>query len=148
MRRSLLFAAAVLAMPLAGHAGPTTPKADPNSLIDHPAAGGVNVAGRWQVEGSLEGPDGAARATPVCDFQQTGGAISGKCKGPNAEGPASGVLAGKHVSWKWQPSPTTPIGASGTAWFQGDLGADGVIRGTWGADVLPGVKGEFTQTRK
>jgi hypothetical protein len=156
MKRLRLFLCiAIVAAPLASRAAPEPPRADPNGLIDHaPAvrpqvAGGADLSGVWQVRGSIdEAGSPRAQATPVCEFRQGDRTLTGHCKGPRAEGPASGVIAGRHVSWKWQASATSVIGVSGAAWFQGDLGADGVIRGTWSLDQLPGLKGEFTQTRK
>jgi hypothetical protein len=152
MNRSLALAATVaLLWPLAVRAaGPEGPKADPSGLIDHPGPNAAaNLAGRWQVQGSLStGVGTVAQATPVCDFKQAERTLSGTCKGPHAEGPVTGTIAGKHVSWNWQAKASTPIGLSSTAWFQGDLGADGVIRGSWRLEQLPGAKGEFTQTRK
>ena len=83
-----------------------------------------------------------------CEFRQGDRTLTGHCKGPHAEGPASGVIAGRHVSWTWKATATTVIGVSSAAWFQGDIGDDGVIRGTWSLEQLPGLKGAFTQTRK
>jgi len=151
MRRPILLAYMILvASPLVAQAaGPEHPRADPKSLIDHPGPAATNLAGRWQVQGSLDDGSGrAAQASPVCDFQQTDRTLAGRCKGPAAEGPVSGVIAGKHIAWKWQASATAALGVSSVARFEGDLGADGVVRGTWSLDQLPGVKGPFTQTRK
>ena len=58
------------------------------------------------------------------------------------------MIAGTHVTWKWRLSATTAVGATGTAWFQGDVGADGVMRGAWTFDQRPELKGEFTGTRR
>jgi hypothetical protein len=157
MTRALLpVCLAFLTAPFVAQAdGPDHPKADPNGLIDHsPAvrsqvAGGADLSGVWQIIGHIDdGGAPRAQASPVCEFKQGDRTLTGHCKGPHAEGPASGVIAGRHVSWKWQASATSLIGVSSAAWFQGDVGADGVIRGTWSLEQLPGLKGEFTQTRK
>jgi hypothetical protein len=132
-------------------ADPERPKLDHNSLVDHvpPPTGAAQLAGAWQIKGRIDyGGSPVAIAAPVCDFQQAGLTLSGTCTGPNAKGPLTGVVAGRHVSWKWTTSATTAVGTTGEAWFQGDLGDDGTVKGTWGVDVLPDLKGEFTQTRK
>jgi hypothetical protein len=154
MRPTAMLAALVLLAPWAAQAGEQpTPKVDPNSLIDHPSHGNAgkpsDLTGAWLVKGTMEDHGTpVAQAAPVCEFQQGDRTLSGTCRGPNAAGPASGVVAGTHVSWKWQLSATTAIGATGTAWFQGDVGPDGVMRGTWTLDQLPGLKGDFTGTRR
>jgi hypothetical protein len=149
MTPRLLLAALILTTPLAAQAAPPDhPKADPNGLIDHPGKA-ADLTGVWQVRGSIdEAGNPRAQATPVCEFRQGDRTLTGHCKGPHAEGPASGVIAGRHVSWTWKATATTVIGVSSAAWFQGDIGDDGVIRGTWSLEQLPGLKGAFTQTRK
>ena len=147
----IALAALLLAVPLVARAaGPDTPKADPHSLIDHPAPPGLDLSGGWQIKGDLsQGGVRVASATPACDFQQTNATLKGRCKGPNAEGPASGVVVGRgHVSWRWDATAKTLIGVSSIAYFEGDVGPDGVIRGTWKLSQAPDASGAFTQTRR
>src|SRR5689334_7291107 len=53
--------------------------------------------------------------TPTCTLTQTRAAITGSCKGPQAEGPVSGTITGKEVTFTWTRTalstgqPTAPI---------------------------------------
>ncbi|MGZ6014187.1 MAG: hypothetical protein ACXWKM_00445, partial [Phenylobacterium sp.] len=89
-----------------------------------------------------------AQATPLCEFHEASMRLSGTCKGSNSEGPATGAVVGSHVTWEWQANAVTAAGGSGTISFKGDMRGDGVIEGTWTADLLPGVTGKFTQRRQ
>jgi hypothetical protein len=118
------------------------------AVSQHPASA-ADLSGTWNVSatyishGALVGT-----ATPVCTFQQTGGRLSGTCKGPNGIGPAAGTVAGGSVAWQWDHTATTPYGATGAGRYRGTVGADGVIRGTATDTALPGVAGAFTQQRQ
>jgi hypothetical protein len=56
-------------------------------------------------------------------------------------------VAGQHVKWRWRHRPRIDIGLKGASTFEGDLGADGVIRGAWTFDGAPDAKGTFTAQR-
>src|SRR5512140_2206894 len=113
LKSSCLAAATLLALPAA--AQPQNP----------------DVSGAWQVSGEIAAPTGPLRAAPLCVFKQAGVQLSGTCEGPRAQGPATGSVAGRRVAWQWRATPKAIVGMNGTASFEGDLGADGVIRGTW-----------------
>jgi hypothetical protein len=112
------------------------------------AAQQADVAGQWAVTGEIVTGEAQVVAKPVCVFQQAGPKLTGNCKGPNAHGPATGSVAGQKLSWTWQLTPDTPIGASGSASFEGELGADHVIRGSWSFSGLPGATGKFTGEKR
>jgi hypothetical protein len=117
------------------------------------AAGGAaaqqaEVSGKWAVSGEIVTGEAQVIARPVCDFQQAGAKLTGSCKGPNAHGPATGSVAGQKVSWTWELTADTAIGANGTGRFEGELGADHVIRGTWSFSGLPGASGKFTGEKR
>jgi hypothetical protein len=112
------------------------------------AAQPADVSGQWAVAGEIVTGEAQVIARPVCVFQQAGPKLTGNCKGPNAHGPASGSVAGQKLNWTWELTPDTPIGASGSASFEGELGADHVIRGTWSFSGLPGASGKFTGEKK
>jgi hypothetical protein len=111
-------------------------------------AADANVTGAWAVEGRIEAAAGVAVARPDCAFQQTGAELTGSCKGPNAHGPAKGKVEGQKVSFRWETTSDTALGLTGSATFEGVLGADGVIRGAWSIAQLPGASGEFTAQRR
>jgi hypothetical protein len=127
-------------------------KADSNSLIERfPAqlAAAADLTGFWQITAQMEDQgQTVAQATPLCEFHEASMRLSGTCKGPNSEGPAIGAVVGNHVTWEWQAKALTAAGGSGTISFKGDIGSDGVIEGTWTADLLPGLTGKFTQRRQ
>lgn len=108
----------------------------------------ANVAGTWAISGRIEADGALAVARPQCVFQQAAGAVTGTCKGPNSHGSVTGTIAGEKVSFRLETIPDTDVGMHGLATFEGVLGADGVIRGTWTAAQLPGASGEFTAERK
>jgi len=117
------------------------------------AAGGsawaADVSGTWSVSATfVSGGRIVSTATPVCTFQQTGDRISGTCKGPNGLGPAAGTVEGGAVAWQWNHTATTPYGLTGSTGFRGELGADGVIRGTATSSNFPGLIGTFTEQRQ
>jgi hypothetical protein len=107
-----------------------------------------DLSGAWQVTGELSAGDQLARATPVCTFKQTGAQVAGACEGPRAQGPVTGSVAGRHVAWQWRSNPKTIIGMSGVSSFEGDLGADNVIHGTWTTSQISGAKGTFSAQRR
>ena len=72
------------------------------------AAGGaeaqtVNIAGTWNIQGSIQAGGVLFSATPTCTFEQVGGRLAGTCIGPNAAGPVTGEVSGKAVSWRLDP---------------------------------------------
>ena len=108
-----------------------------------------DLTGAWQITGDMSDKGKpVAKTTPVCDFHQVGPRLVGTCTGPNGLGAAMGTLSGRHVSWQWQVVAYTPIGASGTASFNGDVDPKGVIRGDWTFSSAPGLTGTFTQQRR
>jgi hypothetical protein len=107
----------------------------------------ADFSGNWQVTGHMTAPDGAiAQVAPVCSFHQDGDELKGECKGPNGEGPIEGTVDGRKIVWHWSHTATTSVGVTGTTYFHGIRGDDGVIRGTWTADWVPGT-GDFTGTK-
>ena len=108
----------------------------------------ADLSGAWQVTGEIRAGGTLVKATPLCSFRQAGAQLAGACDGPRAQGPARGAVAGSHVSWRWRGTPKTLVGVAGTASFEGDLGADGVIRGTWTTTQLGGEKGTFSAQRR
>jgi hypothetical protein len=96
-----------------------------------------NVRGQMNVNGQIAG------VAPVCALRQMGTQISGNCKGPAAVGPATGVANGDNITWQWTATATNPNGRNGIAVFQGTLGFDGVIRGSYTNSTIPGVTGTF-----
>jgi hypothetical protein len=108
----------------------------------------LDLTGAWQVTGELNAGEQVARATPVCTFKQTGAQVAGACEGPHAQGPVTGQVAGRHVSWQWRASPKTIVGMNGVASFEGDLGADNLIHGTWTTSQTSGTKGTFSAQRR
>jgi hypothetical protein len=107
----------------------------------------ADFSGNWSVAGHMSMPGGGwAQVSPVCKFQQSGGAISGYCKGPNGEGPAAGKEFGAKIVWHWDVTATTSLGRSGVVSFSGILGSDGIIRGTWITTAFPGYTGDYTGT--
>jgi hypothetical protein len=110
--------------------------------------GDLDLSGTWDVRGAIRMPGQAAvRTSPICEFQQADARLAGTCKGPNSLGTAAGKVEDGHVSWQWQARSYTPAGGSGLASFNGKVGSDNVIRGTWSFSGAPGLTGEFTQTR-
>jgi beta-lactamase regulating signal transducer with metallopeptidase domain len=109
----------------------------------------LDLSGAWDVRGAIRAPGQAVVGTaPTCEFQQAGSRLAGTCKGPNSLGTAAGKVEGGHVSWQWQATSYTPVGLSGLASFDGEIGPDDVVRGTWSFSGAPGLTGEFTQQRR
>ncbi len=107
----------------------------------------ADFSGTWAVSASITSHGRlVGTITPVCKFDQSGNELTGFCKGPNARGPASGIVNGRTLSWQWSTSATTTIGLSGFQTFQGRLYPDGVIRGVSRSSNLPGG-GTFTAQR-
>ena len=98
----------------------------------------------WNVHGQMEVNGRVAGVSPVCVLRQAGSQISGNCRGPAAEGPATGVANGDNITWQWTATATNSNGRNGIAVFQGTLGYDGVIRGSYTNSTIPGVTGTFT----
>ena len=111
-------------------------------LASASSAGAANFAGSWAVSGRIGNPV-VATSAPVCVFRQTGNAISGSCKGPNAIGSADGAVNGRTIAWRWHAIATNQVGLSGTVTYRGVWGSDGVIRGTWTHSRVRGY-GPFT----
>jgi len=111
-------------------------------------AASPDVSGVWRVRAHAE-VDGqtVAEARPDCVFHQEGSRLTGACKGPKSEGPITGTVDGAHVAWDWQAKAFAEGGATGLVSFKGDIGADGVMRGSWTGSVLPGLVGAFTGER-
>lgn len=107
----------------------------------------VDFSGPWAVSGQIVAGPVFAAVIPVCRFRQVGNQLSGHCRGPNAAGPAFGATNGFTISWQWQLHATTPIGVNGIAAFQGMLGPDNIIRGTWTSSAAPGASGPFSAHR-
>jgi len=107
----------------------------------------ANFSGPWSVNGQIVAGNLFTSIVPICTFQQVGNQLSGICKGPNSAGPASGAASGPNITWQWQLVPSNPIGLAGTATFQGTLGPDNVVRGSWTFSQIPYSSGPFTAQR-
>jgi hypothetical protein len=86
----------------------------------------------------------ATLVRPVCDFQQNGDQLTGARTGPNDAGSAVGLAVGGSETWQWRMVPTNNIGVAGISSFNGQLGPDHVVRGSWTFTGRPGVSGQFT----
>ncbi len=107
----------------------------------------ADLSGTWAVSSTIIAHGRVmGTATPICKFSQVGTQLNGFCKGPNARGPASGIVDGAALSWRWSTSATTAVGLSGVQSFRGRIYPDGVIRGTSRSSNLPG-RGTFTAQR-
>jgi hypothetical protein len=109
-------------------------------------AAAASFAGNWYVRGQLYYGRFFGQVNPVCTFRQSGSAISGECRGPNAVGPVSGSVNGNRILWQWRTTATTPIGTTGVITFHGTA-AGNEIQGTWTTSAAPGGVGTFKQTR-
>ncbi len=107
----------------------------------------ANFSGPWAVSGQIFLGNMVTIASPICTFRQLNNRLAGICRGPNGTGAASGLSDGLEISWQWRIVPTTPIGVAGVASFNGHLGPDNVIRGSWTISPWPGVSGQFTAQR-
>ena len=107
----------------------------------------VDFSGPWAVGGQIVAGPAFTQVTPICRFKQVANQLSGSCQGLNSGGPASGATNGPMISWQWQAQPLTPVGLGGVASFQGTLGPDNVIRGTWTFTAVPGASGSFSARR-
>ena len=106
-----------------------------------------DFSGPWSVSGQIVTSNMLTTVAPVCTFQQVRARLTGFCRGPNAAGPATGLVNGPTVSWQWQMNPTTPLGFGGVSTFRGSLGPDNVIRGSWNHSQLGYASGPFTAQR-
>ena len=127
----LMLAGAAVAVTLAGSA----------SAAD--MSGTWNISATYTSGGSIVGTD-----TPACTFQQSGNRISGTCKGPHAIGPLEGTTNGSSVSLQWNHTATNSGGVTGSSYYQGAAGSDGVIRGNASNSSIPGATGTFTAQRQ
>ncbi|HEX3466717.1 MAG TPA: hypothetical protein VHT05_01300 [Candidatus Elarobacter sp.] len=100
------------------------------------AASAASFAGTWTFTGTFVLKNASYVTAPVCVLRQTGNALAGSCKGPNAIGSANGVVSGRTIMLQWHA-----IGkkGSGVATMKGTWGADGVVRGTITSTQVPGV---------
>lgn len=106
----------------------------------------VNIAGTWDIQGSIQSGGVLFSATPTCTFEQVGARLAGTCIGPNAAGPVTGVVSGNAVSWTWTHHATDVVGNNGITNFNGAYIDAHLIRGTMtSSGVL--ARGTFTQTR-
>jgi len=108
----------------------------------------IDVSGPWSFVGDIKADGREALAKPQCTFKQSGDTLSGSCKGPNSSGPAIGKIEGQHVSWRWTHTPYTKAGLGGVSTFDGVVGADKSISGTWTYSGLPGASGSFSGQRQ
>jgi len=105
--------------------------------------------GTWQVHGEMRGPNGqvVAGIAPVCQLYQRGNQLSGQCTGPNARGPASGVVNGNDATmaatWEWTATASNSSGQSGVVVFYSRIDNDNVMRGTFTGSSQPGMTGTF-----
>ena len=103
----------------------------------------ADFTGTWSFSGQMMQGTLLLTVAPVCSLQQTGNQVAGTCKGPNAAGPATGLASGTNLSLQWMGTATDPLGRTGISVFQGTLGPDNVIRGSWTTSTMPGASGPF-----
>ncbi len=101
------------------------------------AASAASFAGTWTFTGTFAYRGASYVTAPVCVLRQSGNALAGSCKGPNAIGPANGSVNGRSIMLQWHATSTA--GRSGVATLKGTWGADGVVRGTITSTSAPGV---------
>lgn len=109
-----------------------------------------DFSGKWQVEFRTSSN---TRAMPLCIFEQKENRISGNCKGPHSEGPASGTVDGRSIEFTWRTgqgggnSGDGQMHSGGGIWkFTGTLGQDNSITGSGTAST--GETGQFTAKRQ
>lgn len=107
-------------------------------------ASAANFAGTWSFTGTFVGRGVTYTTAPVCVLRQSGNALAGTCKGPNAIGPANGTVNGRVIMLQWHA--TSNAGKSGVATMRGTMGADRVVRGTITSTSVSGV-GNLTGQR-
>ena len=101
------------------------------------AASAAGFAGTWSFTGTFTYRGSTYVTSPVCVLRQSGNALAGTCKGPNAIGPASGMVSGRSIMLQWHA--TNKTGHSGISTMRGTWGADGVVRGTITSTSTPGT---------
>ena len=91
------------------------------------SARAADLSGTWTITSKLW-------AEPhTCVLKQVANDLSGTCKGPQADGPAFGIVNGQEIRWAWQGIRFAD--QKRNAWdFVGRLNQDGTISGTliWG----------------
>jgi hypothetical protein len=107
----------------------------------------VDFSGPWAVNGQIVVGPVFTAILPICRFTQVANQLSGSCQGVSLGGPASGASNGPMISWQWQAQALNPLGVGGIASFQGTLGPDNIIRGTWTSTAVPGASGTFSAHR-
>jgi hypothetical protein len=113
------------------------------------SASAADLSGSWNISATyMSGGQIVGTDTPACTFQQSGNRISGTCKGPHAIGPLEGTTNGSSVSLQWNHTATNSGGVTGSSYYQGSAGADGVIRGNASNSSIPGATGTFTAQRQ
>jgi len=105
-----------------------------------------NVTGIWHVSGKIVDGNQTLKATPICNFMQSGERISGNCTSSNAAGPITGVVVGNSIEWTWQSHATSAPGVQGMTGFDGTIVKAGLIKGTM-TSTASTAKGTFTQIR-
>lgn len=114
-------------------------------------ASAADFAGKWQVEFRTSSQ---TSARPLCTFEQKDNRISGTCKGPHSEGPASGTVKGSKIEFTWKTGGAASrqenngqMQSGGGAWtFTGTLSDDHQITGDGTAPT--GETGRFTAKRQ
>ena len=81
----------------------------------------ANVAGSWKVVAQNG-------LSSECKFGQVGANLFGSCKGPSAEGTATGNVDGHQVHWRWQ-YVTHDDNSIGVFDFTGNLASANTITG-------------------
>lgn len=111
-----------------------------------------DLSGKWQIEFQT---NSNTSARPLCTFEQKDNQISGNCKGPHSEGPASGTVDGRRIEFTWKTGQPGSRGegngqmqSGGGVWtFAGTLGENNdVITGKGTAPT--GETGTFTAKRQ
>ena len=103
------------------------------------AAGSSDLTGNWAVHISVSGND----SDQECKFVQTGGKLTGTCKGPEKDLPITGTIEGNKLLWQYDSEYN---GSPLTVKFTATLDGSDKISGT--VDVDPfNVSGDFTATR-
>ena len=102
-------------------------------LVCAPASGDdSDFSGEWSASGHMVSGNMCALVSPVRDFRQSGDQPTGAGVGPRER-------KGREPAMAY--GPTAKIGLAGISSFNGKLGPDNAVRGSWTFSGQPGVGG-------
>jgi hypothetical protein len=104
-------------------------------LATGPAAGAADIAGAWQIHGSVF----FNAVDTICHFKTDGAGVVGTCEVDGAPGAYTPVtLSDRGVTWSWNPGPAVLT-------FEATLTSDTTMKG---AIKVRGFTGSFTGTKQ